>query len=219
MPTPSTPVLTSFTGADEEPLSEGGAWTGGTIRTASATIKPCRRVGNQLGPSSIGGANTAESVYNTSFAADQEAFATLATIATANFQDVYCRVQGEGNTATAKAYFCGYDGSLNGGSGAVYIYKLVAGVFTQLGSNVNVTLASLDKICIQAIGTAIAGYYFHGGVWNTSANIQATDSAISGSGKLGVDLSCAGAFRMDEFGGGAIDLGQPLASIMIRSHN
>lgn len=202
---PTTGILTTFTGPDEEPLSEGGLWTGGTIRTSSATIKPCRRVDNMCGPSTLTG-NTAESAWATSYGADQECYITLVTLAL-SFQDVYVRLTGAGNTATAQAYFCGWDGTLNGGSGAMYIYKLIGGVYTQLGSNFNITLGSGDKIGISAIGTSITGYYYQSGSWQTNANIQATDSAISGSGALGIDLSSAGAYRMDDFGGGDVVVG------------
>ena len=61
---PTTPILSSFTGANEEPLSEGGVWIGTQRIENSPSITKMRRVSNQAGAGSLLDVLDAQRAFN-----------------------------------------------------------------------------------------------------------------------------------------------------------
>lgn len=184
---PRTSILSSFTGADENPLSEGGVWSSTPILTSSASL--FERLSNQAAANGA----SARQPYNTTFANDQEAFVTLATPTSAG-SGVYCRIQNEG-TASAN----GYAGQYHTGVGW-RIFRVAAGAATQIGSTDATVAAAGDGLWLSCIGTTITLYHFTGGQWHV--RVQVTDSVVAGGGKIG--MVCGDTTgRLDDFGGGA----------------
>jgi hypothetical protein len=84
------------------------------------------------------------------------------------------------------------------GSDTLQLYRVNGGVFTQLGSTFTGTIASAQKIGIDAVGTTISAYSTTGGVWST--RVTSTDAAWS-SGSLAIIATANDS--LDDFGGGA----------------
>lgn len=108
-----------------------------------------------------------------------------------------------------------YRASINQNADAVnsqlQLFKFVAGVTTQLGSNTNVThgTSTTKNIKLECVGSAIKVYWDGSG----SASISVTDTAISAAGKAGVRAFSASSptdtnvpqldnFSADDIGGG-----------------
>ncbi len=208
---PTTSVLSSFTGADEDPLSEGGAW-GGQIQSGS--IGNLRRLSNQAAPSSSAG--TSQSYWATSVGADQEAYATVATKpADGDYVAVWLRAQNPGS-GTAVGYQCVMIAA--DGTDKFQVWRMSSG-----GSYTQVTDGTLDATqefsSGDSFGASIDGTtitLWHkpsAGSWTQVG--QGNDSNISGDGYIGLDASHAGAStRLDDFGGGAISSGPSAPSFV-----
>ena len=85
--------VTSFTGSDETPLSEGGTWAG-----LDSAISNLRRISNQVGASTnLTGTNY--SYYNVAdYGPDFEAYVTLATLDGSQLLSLVVRIQSPGGT-------------------------------------------------------------------------------------------------------------------------
>ena len=84
--------------------------------------------------------------------------------------------------------------------GKFYIYRLDNGASTQLGATVEQTVSAGDYIGIEAIGTAIKGYYkASGGSWAEIAS--RTSDTYSAAGYIGLAVYFGSA---DDFGGGTV---------------
>jgi hypothetical protein len=195
---PTTPVLTTLTGTDEDPLSEGGNWVGEIRPISAPNIGDCRRLSN-VAQKSAGVTVAGTAAWVTDFAEDQESFATITTLpASGESVSVWARVHNPGGVGTAEGYVCVYDPALG-----VRVYRYTVGAtWTGLGATVVVTLATNDKLGISCIGDQIKGYYFTSGVWNEHADLTVTDTVITGTGKIGIQCSFDG--DLDDFGGGAV---------------
>lgn len=195
---PTTSVLTTFTGPNEEPLSEGGLWNS-TMRIVVAAVQPCRLVSNTVGVSSTVTVGVSESLWDTSYAENQEVFATISAIDPTIGFSVHTRVQNE-RTSSAQALQFGYSPDL----GVVRFFRMTNnGTFTQIGSSITQTLSVGDAIGLHVQGTTLEGWVRVAGTWNKVG--QETDSVISGPGKLGISLNGGPGIltRLDDFGGGA----------------
>lgn len=191
---PTTPVLTNFTGANENPLSEGGAWAG-PVRTGGQLR--CQRFSNQA--EAING-STGESIWNTTFAADQEVYAVISALPAAGIGfNIFARCQSEG-TASADYYNLSY----TEGTGWRY-FKMIDEGFTQLGGVISTLVAAVGDSCgFSVIGTTLQGYHKPAaGSWAT-LGVSQTDSSVTGAGKIGFSLSDSDTAAFDNFGGGAV---------------
>lgn len=197
MPFPTTSVLTNFTGANESPLSEGGNFVG-TIRDVSLPSRgPCQRLSNQA-RRDTGITIAGEAVWFDDLAEDQEVFMTMAIEGDTDAQfAVSCRLTNNG-TSTPTHYQCAYREDTTG----IQIRRVVAGSAVQLGSTLAVDLAAGDKLGLACIGDQIQGWYTASGVWTSHANITATDTNITGSGKIAMYLGFG--YDSDDFGGGEV---------------
>jgi hypothetical protein len=107
------------------------------------------------------------------------------------------------STGTLTYYHC----RLLDSSANVQLYKIVANVFTQLGSNTGVSVGLPDTIKVQANGSTIECYY------EGSSIISQTDTAITTGTRTGFRSSylCGGPPTLDDFEAGdlAAASGQP----------
>lgn len=196
---PTTSVLTTFPGSDEDPLSESGAWLSVGVRTDSATRARCRLLSNAAA-SPVSATVAGESVWATTYAADQEVYCSVPQLpATAGHGVVvWVRIQDEG-TASAVAYQFGY--TLGTG---FRIFKMTGGgTFTQIGSTDSTVMGTGDSFGGNVIGTNLELWHKPvAGSWTQL--VVGTDSVISGSGKIGIFLSAGSIADLDDFGGGEV---------------
>jgi hypothetical protein len=127
---------------------------------------------------------------------DQEVFCKIAAVPSTNIAALIARLQNPGNDSTINHYSLEMDG------GNSYIAKVVAGARTQLGGNLGVTFAANDLGALTTKGTTIAAWRNTGGGWTNIGEV--TDSAIPGTGYIGVVNSNDATFAIDDFGGGSI---------------
>lgn len=201
MAAPTTPILTTFPEADQDPLSEGGAWTATPLRAPDpGNLGRCQLLSNQAarGP----GVGTSESVWASSFAADQEAYATLSTVPPAgSFVEMCVRVIGEGADSVT-FYLLAWNGTF----GFQFFRKdSGASSFVQLGASVAFTLNDGDSTWLKITGSTLEGFYRIGaGAW-VSVGTR-TDTTYTTSGKIAMAIS-ADTTRVDNFGGGSTAVG------------
>lgn len=196
MPSPTTPVLTSFTGADEDPLSEGAAWAGPT----QSGKRQLRRLTNMAHRSATGTAAEGQSYRGAGTGPDSEVYATIATVPTAAGEGVavWCRIQNPGNATTMTAYL----GAWTKGTGWRLFRVHSGGTFVQIGA----TQATPDpvageKIWLDVTGSALALRHFTAGAWVD--RVTSTDTNITVAGYIGGEIS-GGVGDLDEFGGGTV---------------
>lgn len=201
---PTTPVLTGFTGADENPLSEGGTWSN-PIRNGGRLLE---RIGNAVGHGGPGD-NAATGYYNVAqFGGDLESYLTVPVLPdAASGIAAWGRIHNPNNATTMEAYLAVY----TTGTG-FRLFKCTAGAtFTQLGSTDATAMTAGEKLGLECIDTTIRCLHFTGGSW--VQRVSATDSAITGAGFIGIEFSTSnGTGTGDDFGGGTVVVGSLIRS-------
>ena len=197
---PTTSVLSSFTGSDEDPLSEGGAWSGPVLNGGRLV----ERLSNMAAHSNNPDATNAASMYwnATQYGPDIEVYASVPTYVASATRSVavWGRIHNPGNATTMEAYIGAYTNGVGW-----RLFKVTSGsTFTQIGSTTaSPALVSGDKIGLEVIGTSLKLYHFTGGSW--VERCSGTDSAITGAGFIGVEFGIGNTdSRMDDFGGGTV---------------
>lgn len=142
-----------------------------------------------------------DNYWTGAFDADQEVHVTLSTLPSAVGPiRIYARQQNH-NGGSRNAYYIEtqYDG-------AGWIGKVVAGAASGLGSGWGAgSVAAGDKIALRCIGTRITAYKFSGGAWSVLESL--TDSSVTGSGTIGLQVRDDTTARFDDFGGGSVGAG------------
>ncbi len=192
MPFPTTSLIDAFDRADENPVA--APWGGAPTRTV-ANQDNIRILSNQLargaGAQSGGGG-----WYATSYAADQEAWLTVATMSAAGSAGLNARIVSP-NTGAVDYYEWAY----TVGTGW-RMFKVVDNVYTQIGSTVTTpALASGDGTGFELIGSTLRGLHRVSGVW--SQIMFVTDTTLTAGGFIGAVMTDAAA-RCDDFGGGVV---------------
>lgn len=186
---PTTGVLDNFNRVDE-----GSPPSASWVNSLSAGLAV---VSNTVKPASTDDGST----WNTSFAADQECFVTLATqlVAINDAFNVVVRSQ------TATDFFDDhYDlepKRISGSNNDVFeIWERSGGSWTQLGADValGADMALGDQVGIDISGSTITVYL------NGTSKGTRSDSTISGAGFVGLAFEAANGEALDDFGGGAI---------------
>lgn len=188
---PTTSLIDSFTRANQDPVASG--WLGPTRLAANSG--QCKVLSNALVASTIVGGTT-HSYWNTSFAANQEAWITVTTLpAAAGGVSVTARINSP-NSAACDYYQWTY----TVGTGW-RMFRVVNDAYTQIGSTVvTPTLAAGEKIGYELLGTQLRGLHFTGGVWNQIMLV--TDTVITDVGFIGAEITDSTAVA-DDFGGGS----------------
>lgn len=181
-------VLDTFNRADEDPLSQSGAWSGPML---AGSPRP-KVVSNVCAP----GASDSQG-YRTDLPmsmVDQEVFFDVATLGT-EF-DLGWRLSSPGSSDN------GYYAGMTAAGTSVNTFKRTAGSWSgSLGVvNFSPSLSVGDTVGVISIGSL---HTFHHlpigtGVWYSPGNF--TDSGLT-AGTIGVYIS--GAARIDNFGGGS----------------
>lgn len=186
---PTTSILDSGVRANESPLSNGGAW----LAQPEWFGDPMLQVVSN-GIIRISG-TLADQVYGTTFAADQEAYVTMTSVATINEHAVCCRATNYNTSGyTNTGYYLALTGSaLNLNRLSPYYDTLATWA---------VTPANGDSFGLQCIGTTIKAFYkASGGSW--TERISVTDSSFSGTGNISlISNDSSGQSVFNDFGGG-----------------
>lgn len=188
---PLTGILDSFTRADSTGL--GANWTNlnGRIDIASNKAKP------------INGAGVEDFYYwnPTVFAADEEAYATIATKGTNN-DDMILSLRRNVTTGT------GYRLEVQPTTNKVAIYRLdTAGSETLLGTTITQAYSSGDSFGMSIVGSTITVYYkASAGSWTSIGTRTDTTYALGGQLAFG-NYSGASTpdIRVTNLGGGSIN--------------
>ena len=190
MPFPTTPVLDSFTRANESPVASG--WLGPT-RPAGGQLKILSNQLLMLAPADASNSN--HSYFNTSYAADQEGYVTVVTLpAAAGGVSVTARIVSPG---VGGVNF--YQWTYTTGTGW-RLFVVIGNSYTQLGSTAATPVLSAgDTIGLRLIGPTLTGLAKLSGVWTEILTIN--NSQITAGGFLGVEITDATAVT-DDFGGG-----------------
>jgi hypothetical protein len=184
---PVNGVLDNFNRANATPM--GGSWSG-KIRSADVDLSINGNVAH------ANSAGNASAVWSPAVADDQEAYATVVTADVSDTSEVWVRLTSAGGAAPNGYRILFTDNGA--GSDTLQLYRVNGGVFTQLGSTFTGTIASAQKIGIDAVGTTISAYSTTTGTWST--RVTATDSAWT-TGSLAIITTANDS--LDDFGGGA----------------
>ena len=153
---PSTAILDDFNRADENPLSQGGTWSG-PIGSADSQLKV---VSNQAAP----GANAVSNSYRgTSHGPDCETYCTVTTKpATGQRIALFLRLAELGTNGLDGYVVYFYPEA----TFTVYIYRIDNAVWTQLGASVGLIWSAGDSLRFEAFGSPLTVYRkASGGSW------------------------------------------------------
>jgi len=192
MPFPSTPVLSSFAGANEDPLSEGGAWA-----KPDSANHGLQLISNAV--SATAAATDRAYWTGSSFVVNSEAYCTLTTVpALDTAAGVDVRLKDVGGTNTLDGYTAWFN---NAAVDEIIFYRRDNNVPTQLGATVTSAAWATNgnKIGISAQDTTITAWWFNGTVW--AAGGTRTDATYTSGGFIGLAGNNT-TFRADDFGGG-----------------
>lgn len=179
------PILSNFTGADENPLSEGGNWQAIPIQSGVALTQ---RLSNQWAP--VGGS---QSMWAQAFGAEQSAFVTVVALPSGGGgAGLFMRIDAP-NTAGVDCYSVTVTSA-----GVVAIAKLVNGASYNLGDDMPVGFAAGDKLGMVCRGRTIEAWRFTGGVWVLLGTRYDTDVTLDGF--IGAQLVTGATF--DDFAAG-----------------
>ena len=172
---PTFNALTVFSGADEDPLSEGGAWPG----VVQSTVTRMRRVSGQAAANNA--AAPSDAYHSMGLAADHGAAAQIPVLPGAGSGiGVCCRVHNPGNASTAEKII----GVYHPGTGfRIFDMLTGGGSFPQVGSTNATTMAAGESLWLEVIGSTATLWHLTGGVW--LPRVTGTTS-ISGAGFAGI---------------------------------
>lgn len=187
---PSAAILDNFNRANEGP-PPSASW----VNSLSQGLKV---LNNTAVPDTSGDGSS----WNTSFAANQEAFLDLATQVPGNGDSINLGVR----LQTASDYLSDHyevNARPAAGNDQYQVWKRAGGSWTQLGADIDLggEVSTGDQIGIEANGTTITLYL------NGASQGTRTDSSVSGTGYLTVAVEAPSGEAIDDFGGGAVVAG------------
>lgn len=188
---PTTPILDTFTGADGT-SPPGPNWTNNVAGTGNGLkIMSNRCVGAATGW-------TYDNAYwhVADFGPDCEVYCDIAKLdVNDDVVTVRARIQQEGSSAVDLYQFHARRATE---TDPWRFFACVNNTFTQLGGDILQEVGTNEKIGLEIIGSTLTGYRWVSGAWTVMGT--RTHTAISGAGKLGLELRKDSA--ADNFGGG-----------------
>ncbi len=176
-------LLSDFTGANENPLSQGGNWA-----ITNSLTNPVQLISNAVS-GVINGQRNSSYWTPATFGPDVAAYCTLSTFVSAG-AGIVVRLGGAGGAGT-------WDGYLALPGNPTIIRRVDNDVFTQIAS-VAITWANGDKVGITAIGTEIAVWRFPTGGSDWTKIVAASDSTYTLAGNVALYAGST-TTRMDDF--------------------
>ena len=193
MPFPTTPVLDDAERADENPLSDGGNWNG-PIR---GNLELLKIVSNQFAHHDGAGAQGAMWWTPEQFTRPLEVHVEIPVLS--GVAGVYyCISNAPPDTTNVDFYSWQWQTSTT-----MRLYEVLNGVFTQVGSDYAITLASGDAIGVYLDENGIHNLYHKpsAGSWTL---IDSVDDDTFTSGFIGMTCGANATVRLDNFGGGEV---------------
>lgn len=178
-------LISDFTGADENPLSEGGNWAALTT-TASVELQ---RVSNLVAASSA--TNCFSYWTPANLGPDLEAYFTFTTVA--NAVGILFRIQDEGGANT----WDGYRVQANKFSNQTIIERVTNAAPTSL-ITVSTVWASGDLLGARCQGSMLQAWRQPSGSGTWSLAAVVSDTTYASAGKIGIHISNTTA-RVDDF--------------------
>jgi Putative Ig domain len=209
---PTTPILDDFNRPNEDPLSQGGAWS------------PLDPRGSCCGPHVLSVvSNAAENIRTTSGGAisyrnqafplvDLELYATVAAKPSdGRSVAIIFSLREEGGATSWDGYYLGWQA--NAGVDTFDIHRCENNTTcTTVGGPVPLEMSAGDKLMVRRIGPVIEGWVFQSGTWSRQISIE--DPAGWTGAKAGLHISGGSGARLDDFGGGAYDTGAPTTPVL-----
>jgi hypothetical protein len=195
----------------------------GSTMTGLATMD-----GGSMGMTVSGGlfrstSGAEDAVYDTTqlWGPDCTCSLDIPTISTSDGFGLFVRSKDLPSATLNDGYFLFVETSIN--PDGWNLFRIDNSAFTQLGATVSgPTLASGDKIGLEAIGSAIAGYRFTAGAWG-SAVLSRTDATYGAAGNVGFFGPADTTWRADNFAidtiaasAAAVQLARPRSSLICR---
>ena len=209
---PTTGELDNFNRANENPLSNGGAWSATALRPSPSNFT--LKVVSNVAVSARGATGSAQSYLLATYGPDTEVHVTIATKpATTRVISLILRIV-DPTLTTFDGYQITFT-AIDAASDTLRYFRWDNNAATQLGSTVNQELSVGDKIGVDMISSTLAGYYKIGaGDWTAIAST--TDSTYTLAGNIALEINdLVGA--ADDFGGGTV-VGASLFSHLSKSH-
>lgn len=200
---PTTSVLTSFTGSDEDPLSEGGNWSGPILSARGRGI----RSSNQRRPGTTGNA-TKQDYWTPATFTETEVFATIASKGASNghYVDLWARIV-EPNSANLDAYLL--EVTVATGSDTWVLWRFNNASAASIATLTATEVAVGDQIGLEVTGTGatVTLNAYHkpsAGSWTLVGTHGDSDaSRITSAGYIGIETA-ATLWYLDDFGGGEV---------------
>lgn len=193
MAAPRTPILDDFKRGNTGP-SPSSSWTNGILTFTGGLV-----VVNNQATQESGGAYRQGSYWNTAFTANQEVFCTcvFGTLAANDGISLYTRLANVGSGTTD-----GYELEVmyNGSSFDWSLIRVDNGS-TPLLTTGSQTVATGNKVMLQAYGSTISALLYSGGTWTQV--LSASDANYSAGGFVGAEVLGSQNWRIDDFGGGS----------------
>ena len=182
---PTTSLLDDFNRANNT-SSLGASWTP-TIESGFTSL-------GILSNQCYANSGFQDNYWNTSFAADQEAWVTQPALG-GGISHLLARINTPGGAYNAYAI------ESDGGGGTFLGKILGGGAVTDISGGTGQTVANGDSFGLACIGNQISHWYKPAaGAWTLV--VTATDSSITGAGNLGLQIRGTPGPTFDNFGGG-----------------
>jgi RHS repeat-associated protein len=194
---PTTPILDDFNRADEDPLSQGGAWAARDPIGGTATLKV---VSNVAAPRVT---SQTVSYRTTVYPGDMEAYATVAAVANQDLgvNTMVLNIRQVGGQGWDGIYLGWRDKT----TGDTLTFSRVINNSTTVLGVAAVEIHAGDVLLARRVGTQLEAWVKHEDAWELKLTV--TDTVLTG-GMIGIGLNNSSQpnplGRWDDFGGGAL---------------
>jgi RHS repeat-associated protein len=196
---PATGFLDQFERANEDPLSQGGAWAATPLFGTGETLEVLGTAAGQ----NEGEVVQANSVRTDEIVGDAEVHARIANVPNNNqWFHLYLHLQ-EAGTAGVDGYRASWFHWIS--TDGLYIQKIVDGAATTIAGPLAVDPAGGDTLLLRRFGLALELWRKNVGTWTKL--LTALDESYT-SGRLGLGMDDDDG-KWDDFGGGSLDAPPP----------
>jgi hypothetical protein len=197
----STPVLSNFIGADENPLSEGGLFLG-PLEFSGGALK---RASNAA-LSTTGGVSSDSRYWSTQLGADQEVWVQLGSVKIPDNDNysLFTRIANPG-LSTQTWYELAVQPAAAANDIWAFYKNVLGGGSTLIQTLTATEIAAGGYIGCRVQGNKLSAYYMSNASGSTRQLIgQVTDTSITGAGYIGIAMRTGSAAQFEKMGGGIV---------------